>query len=79
MIYSVVLVLGVQQSKSIIHIPTFKKILFSLKKKKDKGYCRVLSRVPSVIQQVLISYLLYICFLGGSDGKESGCNAGDLG
>ena len=41
------------------------------------GYYRILSEVSCAIQQVLVGYSL--AFLGGSDGKESACNAEDLG
>ena len=37
-----------------------------------------LSRAPRAVQQALVGYLLYKQY-GGSDGKESACNAGDLG
>ena len=44
---------------------------------------RVLSRAPYAIQQVLIVFCftynsIYMGFPGGSDGKESACNVGDL-
>ena len=53
LIYSTVVVSGVQQSESVIHIPTLR--FFS-----DIGHYRLLSRVPCAIQSVLISYLFYI-------------------
>ena len=53
--YNVVLVLGVQQSESVIHISTLFFRFFS-----HIDHYRVLSRVPCAIQQVLISYLFYI-------------------
>ena len=56
MIYSVVLVSGVQQSESVIHIhvSTLFFRFFS-----HIGHYRVLRRVSCVIQQVLISYLFF--------------------
>ena len=51
-----VLVSGVQQSDSVIHIrvPT----VFSFFS--HMGHYRILSRVPCAIQQILINYLFYI-------------------
>ena len=58
MIYNVVLVSGVQQSESVIHIHI--STLFFFRLFSHIGHYRVLSRVPCAIQQVLISYLFYI-------------------
>ena len=55
LIYSVLLVLGIQQSASVIHIPTFFFRFFF-----HMGPYRILSKAPQAIQQVLISYLFYI-------------------
>ena len=57
LIYNIVLASGLQQSESVthIHICTF----FFLDSFPIQAI-RVLSRVPSAIQQVLISYLFYI-------------------
>ena len=48
MIYNVVLVSGVQQSGSAIHIYFFFRFFSHI------GYYRLLSRVPCVIQQALV-------------------------
>ena len=50
------LISGVHQSESVtyIHIPTFLDFFSNI------GLYRVLSRVPSAIQQILTSYLFYI-------------------
>ena len=53
LIYNVVLVSGVQQSDSVIHIHT----LFFSKFFSHLVYSRILSRVPCAIQQVLVGYL----------------------
>ena len=52
----IMLISGVHQSESVtyIHIPTFLDFFSNI------GLYRVLSRVPSAIQQILTSYLFYI-------------------
>ena len=50
------LVLGVQQSDSVIHIFFFR--FFS-----HVGYYRILSIVPCAVQQVLIVYLFYLSII----------------
>ena len=55
------LVLGIQQSDSIIHIHVSFFKFFS-----HVGYHGVLSRVPCVIQEVLIGYLLKIFFFNST-------------
>ena len=75
LIYNVTLVSGVQQSDSVIYIFFFR--LFSI-----IGYYEILNTVPCALRQVLVGFLFYIqqwVFLGGSDCKESACDAGDLG
>ena len=56
LIYNVLLVSGIQQSESVIHmhIPTLLQILSHI------GHYRVLSRVPCSIQGLLISCLCHI-------------------
>ena len=56
LIYNVVLVPGVQQSDSFIHIniSILFQILFHI------GYYRILSRGPCAIKEVLVDYLFYI-------------------
>ena len=40
----------------------------------------VFNKLPCAIQYVLlITYMIYVQFPGGSDGKASACNAGDPG
>ena len=69
MIYNVVLVSGVQQVESVMHIH-----IYSLRFVSDIGHYKVVSRVPCAIQEVLISYLFYIWgFPGGTSGKEPAC------
>ena len=58
MIYNVVLVSGVWQSESVIHIHRSTLLFFIFFS--HIGHYRVLSRVPCAIQQVPISYLFYI-------------------
>ena len=64
LIYDAVLVSGVLQSESTIYIYVcvcvcvcvlFFRLFYHI------GHHRVLSRVPCAIQEVLISYLFYIC------------------
>ena len=56
MIYNVVLISGVQQSDSVIHIHIF--ILFQILSHID--YHRILNIVPCAIQQDLVVYPFYI-------------------
>ena len=62
MINNIVLVLGIQQSDSIIHIHVSFFKFFS-----HVGYQRELSRVPCVIQEILIGYLFKILELSSED------------
>ena len=55
LMYNVVLVSDVQQSDSVIHIHVSFFRFFS-----HRGYYRVLSRIPCVIQEVLVDYLFYV-------------------
>ena len=56
LIYNAVLVSGAQQNNSFLHIylPIFFRFFSHI------GYCRILSRVPCAIQEVLADYLIYI-------------------
>ena len=56
MIYNVVLVSGVQQNDSVIHIhiSILFQIIFPI------AYDRILSSVPCAIQYVLVDYLLIV-------------------
>ena len=58
MIQSVVLLSAVQQSESVILYIYIYPLLFGFFP--HTGHCRVLSRVPCAIQQILTSYLFYI-------------------
>ena len=62
MIISVVIVSGVQQNDSFIHIHVSFFKFFS-----HVGYQRELSRVPCVIQEILIGYLFKILELSSED------------
>ena len=91
LIYNVVLVFGEQKSDSYIYIYVYiymhvhmciyicTHIFFSI-----MVYYRILSITPCVIQQDFVVCFIYsslylLGFSGGSDSKESACNAGDLG
>ena len=88
MIYNVVILSAIQWSELVymyvciyIYIYTHP-LLFRFFSHID--HYRVLSRAPYAIQQVLIVFCftynsIYMGFPGGSDGKESACNVGDLG
>ena len=54
LIYSVVLISGVQHSDSVLHVCVYS-FFFSL-----IGYYKTLSTVSCAIQQVLVGYLFYI-------------------
>ena len=55
MINNVMLVSGIQQSDSVIHIHIY--IFFFFEFFSHLGYYQILSRVPHAIQEVLVGYL----------------------
>ena len=74
LIYSVVLVSGIRQSESVIHICI---LFFFFNSFPIQAITEYEWSSQCYIHQVLIHYLFYIqqC---GSDGKESACDVGDL-
>ena len=42
------------------------------------GESKILDELPTLMQ-ITIAYSAFLGFPGGSDGKESACNAGDMG
>ena len=61
LVYSVVLVPGVQQSDSVLHICVYiYRYIFFFRLLSIIGYYKILNIVPCAIQQALVVYLFYI-------------------
>ena len=62
-----------KEHKSEIFFP------LSLKVGALKQYCKIILEVSCFFKFAIVYTKVIQCFLGGSDGKESACNAGDPG